>query len=199
MKSASLICSELATKPRTSTCASLPKITPLGLSKNTCPLALTLPMIWVASPAATRFKMVELALGWSNRTVAAEPTSKLSQLMTAAELLCLTVRLAPAAEMVAVPAATCPPVGKVFALGGAAITHWGSPKDMATAKQDLVIAGSSSGSNWGQPTQSRGCRRVSAPDLRRTMRLTEEPNVPQPRAHSLTATQQLWALFQTIR
>jgi len=57
--------------------------TPLGLSKNTWPLACSAPSITELSFPTTRFNVIALALGWLKSTVALLPTLKLPQSITA--------------------------------------------------------------------------------------------------------------------
>ena len=52
-----------ATIPPTFTCAVFEKMTPLGLSKKTCPLAFNLPIIWLALLSNTRLTAIEDELG----------------------------------------------------------------------------------------------------------------------------------------
>ena len=49
--------------PAASTCAPLPKLTPLGLEKMTCPLAFTAPSICDGLVPVMRFKVTALELG----------------------------------------------------------------------------------------------------------------------------------------
>jgi hypothetical protein len=118
MKSASLLCMVLATRPPTSTRLPAPNTTPLGLSTQSWPLALSWPWIWLASPATTRFRATELVPGWLKRTAAWLPMSKPCQLMTARSLPWLMVICLPFWPMLAWPAATWAPVGNALA-GGA--------------------------------------------------------------------------------
>ncbi|MNJ62875.1 hypothetical protein D3C77_587310 [compost metagenome] len=63
LKSSLLRFSVDATKPPTLTFAVLPNNTPLGLIRNTRPLALSCPMILLPSVPTTRFNAMELASG----------------------------------------------------------------------------------------------------------------------------------------
>ena len=54
-----------ATRPPTFTCAPGANITPLGLIRKTWPLALRLPKMAEGSLPRTRFRVTELALGWT--------------------------------------------------------------------------------------------------------------------------------------
>ena len=53
----------VATTPAASTCAPRPKVTPLGLTKTTCPLALIAPSITDGEEPVTRFKVTAELLG----------------------------------------------------------------------------------------------------------------------------------------
>src|SRR5436190_1736438 len=102
----------VATSPPTSTCAVLPKSTPLGFTRNTCPLAVMRPRI--SEPPdelITRFSTTEEALGWAKLTLAPDPILKVDQLMIAFEVAWFTSMCAPDWLIVALPAVTCPPVG----------------------------------------------------------------------------------------
>jgi hypothetical protein len=139
---------------------------------------------------------VDVPLGCTNRTEAAEPMSKLRQLMTAELLVCWTVMLAAVWWMAAKPAATDAPLGKVLGATSPASPHEGIKIDNATNIPKANGAGRGSGGAGGnKPNHSFACDG----ERRRITRLTDEPKVPQLRAHSLTATQQAWALFQTRR
>ena len=110
----------VATSPPTSTWAVLPKITPPGLTRNTCPLAVSLPSITEASLCNTRLSATELALGCWKLTCAAEPMLKVCQFNVTcwvAWLICSCA--APGWEIVAWPETTCPPVGSAVGTGPA--------------------------------------------------------------------------------
>ena len=53
----------VATTPAASTCAPLPKVMPLGLTKTTCPLALIAPSMTDGEEPVTRFKVTAELLG----------------------------------------------------------------------------------------------------------------------------------------
>jgi hypothetical protein len=88
-----------------------PNKTPLGLDKNTWPLALMRPKIWLAWVSSTRLRVTALAEGWTKLTWAWAPTLKLFQFSTARLLDWLMLRLLPLWPMLAVPATTLPPWG----------------------------------------------------------------------------------------
>ena len=92
---------------------------PLPLLKNTWPLALICPKIWLGLPPVTRFKVTLLALGWLKLTVASRPTLKVFQFKAALAVLWLMFRVLPVCCRVAWPALTVPPVGNALT-GGAA-------------------------------------------------------------------------------
>ena len=92
---------------------------PLPLLKNTWPLALIRPKIWLGLPPVTRFKVTLLALGWLKLTVASRPTLKVFQFKAALAVLWLMFRVLPVCCNVAWPALTVPPVGNALT-GGAA-------------------------------------------------------------------------------
>src|SRR5215510_13553025 len=102
----------VATSAPTSTCAVLPKRTPLGLTRNTWPLAVIRPRI--SEPPdelVTRFSTTEEELGCAKLTLALDPMLKLDQLMIAFGVAWFTSMRAPDWLIAAAPAATCPPVG----------------------------------------------------------------------------------------
>src|SRR4051812_40037220 len=102
----------VATSPPTSTCAVLPKSTPLGLTRNTWPLAVRRPRI--SEPPdelVTRFSTTEEELGCAKLTLAPDPILKLDQLMIACWVPWFTPMREPDWVIVALPAATCPPLG----------------------------------------------------------------------------------------
>ena len=78
----------LATKPPTSTCAVLPKITPLLLSKYTCPLAWSLPWISVGLLSLIRLSATLSALGCLKSTAAFAPILKLFHSPTILSVFC---------------------------------------------------------------------------------------------------------------
>ncbi|MOA16197.1 hypothetical protein D3C78_1363960 [compost metagenome] len=88
---------------------------PLGLTRNTLPLADRLPRMLDGSPPTTRLSATALALGWTKRTASPAPMLKLCQLIAAFWLPCTMVVLPAAEEMLAEPAVTTPPVGSASA------------------------------------------------------------------------------------
>src|SRR3954470_9022147 len=111
MKSASLIDSVEATRPPTFTDAPLPNRMPLGLTRNTRPLAERLPKIADGSAPSTRLSATELLVGCLNCTDSPAAMPKPCQLMVVFALPCVMVVVLPLVVMVAVPAATTPPDG----------------------------------------------------------------------------------------
>src|SRR5690606_40909037 len=79
--SASATSSELATSEPTFTRADWPKIMPLGLSRNTRPLAVMLPRIRLGSCDRMRLRATASLEGWLKLTRSCAATSKESQLM----------------------------------------------------------------------------------------------------------------------
>ena len=99
-----------------------PKRTPLGLTRNTCPLAERRPKISEGLLPRTRLSAMAEALGCAKLTASVLPIEKLCQLRMAFWVAWLICRLeAVGCEMVAWPAATSPPVGRAKLLWGAAI------------------------------------------------------------------------------
>src|SRR6185369_1291539 len=90
---------------------------PLGLTRNTWPLADRLPRMDEASPPVTRLSTTDELEGWANCTLAPAPMEKPCQLMMARSLVWV-MRCWPGATvaMVAEPAATLPPVGSAPAV-----------------------------------------------------------------------------------
>ena len=68
---------------------------PLGLSSNTWPLACTRPSIAEVADPVTRFRMLELAEGWTNWTISPLATEKSCQLRMALGVLSVMVRRLP--------------------------------------------------------------------------------------------------------
>ena len=76
-----------ATSPPTSTWAPLPNSTPLGLTRNTWPLAVSRP--WMSDAPAevsTRLSATDPELGWTKLTAALAPILKVDQLRIARSL-----------------------------------------------------------------------------------------------------------------
>lgn len=89
--------------------------TPLGLSRNSWPLAFTAPWMTETSAPRTRFSATAVLEGCTKFTVAPWPTEKVCQSTARRELDWLTVRVLPDWLRLPVPAATRPPVGRVCA------------------------------------------------------------------------------------
>ena len=119
MRSASLSPSVEATSPPTLTWAPWPNSMPLGLTRNTWPLAVRVPRIAEGSAPSTRLSATELLLGWTKLTLLPCAMLKESQLIATAWLVWVTVTVFGACEIVAAPAETVPPVGRLCALRGA--------------------------------------------------------------------------------
>nr|VFJ50758.1 MAG: hypothetical protein BECKDK2373C_GA0170839_10303 [Candidatus Kentron sp. DK] len=83
MKSSVEISRVEATNPPTLTWAPAPNSTPLGLTTNTWPLALSDPRMTDPSEPRTRFRATELAEGWWKVTLLLAPIEKVCQLMAA--------------------------------------------------------------------------------------------------------------------
>ncbi len=83
MKSASEMPGVEATSPPTFTLALLPNSTPLGLTRNTLPLAERLPRMTEGSAPVTRLSATALALGWTKTTLLPSPIEKFCQLSAA--------------------------------------------------------------------------------------------------------------------
>jgi hypothetical protein len=95
MKSSSLRFRVEARKPAVSIRPPGPTTTPLGLIRNTRPLASRSPWIRVRSPPVTRLRIAAAALGWSKRSVAPAGTDRLGQLTMAFWLDWVTVVVEP--------------------------------------------------------------------------------------------------------
>ena len=99
----------------TSTEAVGEKYTPYAFVKNTWPLEVMRPNIWLGLLSFTRFSMTACTLGCTKLILAALPRLKVLQLTTALWLVWLTVIAAACAVAVwvrvAVPRTTTPPVG----------------------------------------------------------------------------------------
>ena len=84
---------------------------PLGLTKNTLPLAVKLPRMLEGLAPTTRLSATELLLGCTNWTDSPALMPKLCQLMMALDVDCVITILPGAPPIVAEPAATTPPAG----------------------------------------------------------------------------------------
>src|SRR5579872_1121864 len=112
MKSALLMSRPLANSAATFTLALRPNTMPLGLIRNTWPLAVRVPKIWLGFWSKMRLRAAEDCDGCRNCTVWLAPMLKLDQLMISwfdCWLIC--VLFAFGAVMVPRPPTTCPPWG----------------------------------------------------------------------------------------
>ena len=112
--SLSLSCRVEATIPPTFTCAVLENTTPLGLSKNTWPLAFSRPMIWEALLSSTWLMATEDWLGWLKLTVASWPMLKVFQLLLRVWLFWLMLSVSLVWVKLAEPEFTWAPVGNAL-------------------------------------------------------------------------------------
>ena len=103
---------------------------PFGLTRKTWPLEVRLPKMAEASGPSTRLRATDSRPGWTKTTLLSRPMEKVCQLMATRGVVWLTVRVAPPDWMVAPPAVTAPPVGKVWAWAANA-----SGKDAARPKR----------------------------------------------------------------
>src|SRR6478736_2369476 len=115
MKSVSAMFSVDATRPPTFTVAPLPNSIPFVFTRNTLPLAESLPRIAEGSDPITRFKATEALPGCLNCTASPAAMPKPCQLMMALLLPCVMVVCVPLVLMAAEPAATTPPTGPACA------------------------------------------------------------------------------------
>ena len=83
MKSSSAMFSVDATRPPTLTLDPAPNSTPLGLTMNTLPFALSVPRIAEGSDPVTRFSATDCASGWVNVTLPFAPIENDCQLTIA--------------------------------------------------------------------------------------------------------------------
>ena len=111
IKSSLLMPMVVTNRPPTSICDWGPKITPPGLTKNTCPVALMRPMIWLGSPPTTRLSVTEAAEGWMKLTRASLPTLNWFHSMAARLLVWLMFKVLPLLLMVALPPTNLLPLG----------------------------------------------------------------------------------------
>ncbi len=112
MKASFAISAVETTSPPTSTRDPAPNSTPLGLIRNTRPLAVSDPRIELASPPKTRFSVMEVVPGWLNRALSPAFSEKLRQSMIARSLCWVTtIWPLPSPATVADPATTCAPSG----------------------------------------------------------------------------------------
>ena len=118
MKSSADIASVEASRPPTSTCAPGAKRMPLGLRRNTRPLAESRPNNCEGSTPCTRLSAIALAEGWLKVTAALAPMLKDCQSMATRSVLCWMASVAPVWLMFAVPATTRAPVGSCVGAGG---------------------------------------------------------------------------------
>ena len=87
--------------------------TPEPLTSTTLPLAVMLPAMIEGSGPTTRFSVVALELGCWKSMVCAEPMLKLCQFTAASWLACCTVVTVVVWLMLACPATSWPPCGRV--------------------------------------------------------------------------------------
>ena len=111
MKSASEMARVDATSPPTFTDAPAPNRMPLGLTRNTLPLAVRLPSMFEGSDPMTRFSATELLPGCTNWTDSPARTPKLCQLIATLGVVWVIVMFPGVPPMVALPAETTPPTG----------------------------------------------------------------------------------------
>ena len=113
MKFSSVVSSVEATKPPPAlTAPPCPMNIPLGLTTNTCPVALSRPWIWLVVSPVTRFRIALEVAGWRISTELPWPMENPSQLTTARSLLwSMTICPAAGVEIAALPCATLPPCG----------------------------------------------------------------------------------------
>jgi len=112
MKSLSLMLRVEATRPPTLIDAPRPKSMPLGLSRNTLPLAVRLPRMLEGSGPSTRLRAIELLSGCTNWTASVAPMLKLCQLIATFWLVWVMVVLPAELLMAAPPSVTTPPTGR---------------------------------------------------------------------------------------
>ena len=109
--------------PPTLTVPLLVMAMPLGLTRKTCPLALIWPAMLEGVEPVTRFSVAEEALGCWKVTLPPCPTEKLFQSIIARPVVCWMVSaLFARCVIMAVPAVTEAPFGKVCARAGKALT-----------------------------------------------------------------------------
>src|SRR6185312_54066 len=139
MKLASLMSRVLAVRLETSRVEPGANRMPLGLIRNTWPLARMLPKMLEGLLPMTRFSTTEELLGWLNWTYSLPPTENCCQLMEARWVFWLmTTPLLPAVPMVADPATTCPPFGLARAAIGSMAPK--APAVCARARGDRACA-----------------------------------------------------------
>ena len=102
----------LATTPATSTRAEGPNQMPLGLAMTTRPFEVIVPKIFDGSVPMTRLTAIDAASGWLKDRRWSAVTEKLFQSITVRCVAVVTVMSCPAVCIVAVPATTCPLVGR---------------------------------------------------------------------------------------
>ena len=95
MKSSTARSAALATKPATLMREEAPNTMPFGFTRNTRPLASMAPKIWLGFWSKIRFKAIEDASGWVNRTSSFAPTLNDCQSMARRSEVWLTRVLGP--------------------------------------------------------------------------------------------------------
>ena len=116
----SLMASVEATKAPARTEPSRVITTPLGLTRNTRPLAVRLPAISEAPCPVTRLSMDEEAEGWRTSTLPPAPIEKPSQFTIAASVPCrIAIRPVAGVATSTEPWTTLGPVGSSWAAPGA--------------------------------------------------------------------------------
>ena len=133
MNASSAISSVEAVNPAALTLPVLVMRMPLGLTRNTRPLAVMRPAISLVAVPVTRFSRAAVASGWRMSTLASAPTEKLRQLtMARFERWSMVSRVGDGVWIVTSPARTSPPSGSAWA--------------SAAAGTSAVVASSASGS-----------------------------------------------------
>src|SRR5690606_24895039 len=136
-KSLSLMARLEATRPPTLTAALGPKRTPLGLTKNTRPLAVKLPRMLEASDPSTRLRAMALLPGCRNSTDSPLPRLDACQLIATFWLVWVIFRALAVPSMVALPTDTAPPVGRAQALNPVA-SRIDAARDLSAKMAPLV-------------------------------------------------------------
>ena len=133
MKSAVPMVCVVATRPPTLTDEVGLKYTPFGLLRNTWPLAVMRPKIWLAWLSCTRFSVTEPLFGCWKLTWACDPTLKVCQSIAPRWVAWLIVIWLPPWVIVAAPPTTWPPVGNWLAPGGPAQAKGARPSPANSA------------------------------------------------------------------
>ena len=158
-KSSGVRSSVLATRPPTFSCALLPKMMPWVLIRNTWPLELMWPKIWLGFWSKMRLSAIALCEGWLNSTEASLPRLKLCQFSASSADCWLTTVLAPLCVIEPTPPTTTPPAGMVVAATPPAAAASAPPQNASEPSASDRLSASRCCRSRGRAVAGAACRR----------------------------------------